>query len=222
MARIIDKEEKRNDIARASIALFCDKGIQQTSMDAIAKSAGVAKGTIYLYFKNKEEIIFAIWDMIVARHHEAYTKRITDAMSAKEKILDFFNFGECAEEEDKEQILSLYQHFISAMLIDKTGLYTAYFESFFQKDFDFIIQSLREGEAKGEFVVENIELLTTSITLLIKGLLVRAKASNMGFYEAQSILIEHITFLLSQCTQPKHQKVAPFYEADKETKGTIQ
>ena len=48
MAKIIDKDEKRSDIALASIALFCEKGIQQTSIDQIAKSAGVAKGTIYL------------------------------------------------------------------------------------------------------------------------------------------------------------------------------
>ncbi|MBE0497140.1 MAG: TetR/AcrR family transcriptional regulator [Campylobacterales bacterium] len=201
MARIIDKEEKRNDIARASITLFCDKGIQQTSIDAIAKSAGVAKGTIYLYFKNKEEIIFAIWDMIAKRHKEAYAKRVTETMSAKERILEFFNFSECQEEENKEEVYRLYQHFISAILIDKTGLYTEYFESFFREDFDFISTCLEEGVAKGEFVAENIELLTTSIMLLLKGVLVRAKASNMDFHEAQALLIEHITFLLNQCTR---------------------
>ena len=43
MARIIDKEEKRCDIALSAIAFFCEKGIQQTSIDQIAKSAGVAK-----------------------------------------------------------------------------------------------------------------------------------------------------------------------------------
>ena len=54
MARIIYKEEKRCDIALSAITLFCEKGIQQTSINEIAKSAGVAKGTIYLYFKNKD------------------------------------------------------------------------------------------------------------------------------------------------------------------------
>ena len=70
MAKIIDKDEKRGDIALASIALFCEKGIQQTSIDQIAKSAGVAKGTIYLYFKNKEEIVFTIWDIITQQHEK--------------------------------------------------------------------------------------------------------------------------------------------------------
>ena len=66
MARIIDKEEKRLEIARAAIPLFAAKNISQISIDEIAKNAGVAKGTIYLYFKNKEEIIFTISDMLSA------------------------------------------------------------------------------------------------------------------------------------------------------------
>jgi hypothetical protein len=42
-------------------------------------------------------------------------------MSAKEKILEYFNFNELQEEFDKEQILKLFQHFVSSMLIDETS-----------------------------------------------------------------------------------------------------
>ena len=201
MARIIDKEEKRCDIALSAIDLFCDKGIQQTSIDEIAKSAGVAKGTVYLYFKNKEEIVFTIWDIIAQRHRDTFQKRVKAEMSAKEKILDFYNFIECDEEGNKEKVLKLYQHFVSSMLIDKTGLYTAYFESFFQEDYDFITNALNEGIAKGELYVDDIEVLTYTIIMLLKGALVRAKASNMGFYEAQNTLTQHITYLLDHCTR---------------------
>ena len=203
MARIIDKDEKRCDIALASIKLFCEKGIQQTSIDEIAKSAGVAKGTIYLYFKNKEEIVFTIWDIISQQHQEAFQQRITENMSTKEKILEYFNFSECQEEFDKEQILILFQHFVSSMLIDKTQLYTDYFESFFQKDYDFISNCLLEGTQKGEFSIDNIDMLTNTIIMFLKGLLVKSKASNMGFYETQVNLNKHITYLLEQCTKEK-------------------
>ena len=201
MARVIDKEEKRCDIALSAITLFCEKGIQQTSIDQIAKSAGVAKGTIYLYFKNKEEIVFTIWDIITQQHEESFQKRTTENMRTKEKILEYFNFNECQEEFDKEQILILFQHFVSSMLIDKTSLYTAYFESFFQKDYDFITKYLYEGIEKGEFVIDDVELLTNSIIMLLKGALIKAKASNMGFDEAQQMLTKHITYLLNQCTR---------------------
>lgn len=201
MARVIDKEEKRCDIALSAITLFCEKGIQQTSIDQIAKSAGVAKGTIYLYFKNKEEIVFTIWDILTQQHEEVFYTRINPNMSAKEKILEYYNFSECQEGLDKEQTLILFQHFVSSMLIDKTSLYTAYFESFFQKDYDFITKYLYEGIEKGEFVIDDVELLTNSIIMLLKGALIKAKASNMGFDEAQQMLTKHITYLLNQCTR---------------------
>lgn len=203
MAKIIDKDEKRCDIALASIALFCEKGIQQTSIDQIAKSAGVAKGTIYLYFKNKEEIVFAIWDIITQQHEESFKKRTTENMSTKEKILEYFNFNEFQEKFDKEQILILFQHFVSSMLIDKTQLYTDYFESFFQKDYDFISSCLKEGIKKGEFFIDDIDILTNNIIMLLKGLLVKAKASNMNFDETQNVLSKHIIYLLEQCTKEK-------------------
>lgn len=203
MARIINKDEKRCDIALASLGLFCEKGIQQTSIDEIAKSAGVAKGTIYLYFKNKEEIVFTIWDILTQQHEEVFYKRINPNMSAKEKILEYYNFSECQEGFDKEQTLILFQHFVSSMLIDKTSLYTTYFESFFQKDYDFITKYLYEGIEKDEFVIDDVELLTNSIIMLLKGALIKAKASNMGFDEAQQMLTKHITYLLDQCTKEK-------------------
>lgn len=200
MARVINKEEKRNSIAISCINLFCQKGIQQTSIEELAKNAGIAKGTIYLYFKNKEEIIFTIWDILTQQHQEAFDKRINSKMSEKEKILEYFNYNDIEENFDKEQILNLYQNFVSSMLIDKTQLYTSYFESFFQKDYDFISTCFYEGIKKGEFFIDNVELLTNTIIMVLKGLLIKAKASNLGFYEAQNILTLHITFLLEQFT----------------------
>ena len=201
MARVIDKEEKRCEIARASIDLFCEKGIQQTSIDEIAKSAGVAKGTVYLYFKNKEEIIFAIWNMIVEQHLLAFEQRVASLQGAKEKIMSFFDFTQCCNLFDTQKILHLYQHFVSAMLIDKTGLYTSYFESFFQQDYDFISARLKEGIASGEFKEHNVHLLTQSIVLIVKGTLIKAKANNMAFSDAQALLSEEILFLLDNFTR---------------------
>lgn len=200
MARVINKEEKRSKIALASIGLFCKKGIQQTSIDEIAKSAGVAKGTIYLYFKNKEEIIFAIWDMLTQQHEEAFNTRINPNMSAKEKILEYYNFSEIEKDYDKEQILILFHHFISSMLIDKTELYTNYFESFFQKDYDFILACLKEGVQKAEFIIDDIDMITKTMITLLKGILIMSKASKMNFQETQNSLNQHIIYLLKQYT----------------------
>lgn len=47
----------REHIARAASALFTQKGIAAVSMDDIARAAGYSKATLYVYFKNKEEIV---------------------------------------------------------------------------------------------------------------------------------------------------------------------
>ncbi|MDD2888210.1 MAG: TetR/AcrR family transcriptional regulator [Aliarcobacter sp.] len=203
MARIIDKDEKRCDIAFSAIKLFCEKGIQQTSIDEIAKSAGVAKGTIYLYFKNKEEIVFTIWDMIIQEHETTFQQLIKPNMSAKEKILMYYDFTQGLGDYDKEQILILFQHFISSMLIDKTNLYSDYFDKSFQVDYDFISACLNEGVEKGEFFIEDIDILTNTIIMLLKGLVVKSKASNMSFYDAQLTLSKHINYLLENCAKVK-------------------
>ena len=203
MARIIDKDEKKSSIALSAIKLFCDKGIQQTSITEIAKSAGVAKGTIYLYFKNKEEIVFTIWDILSEQHQEFFQKKITENMSAKEKILQYLNFNEFEENVDKEQVLKLFQHFVSSMLIDETQLYTEYFESFFQRDYDFIYSYLNEGVEKAEFIIDDVDNLTNIIILLLKGLLVKSKVSNMNFSETQNIFTKHLNYLLDNCTKGK-------------------
>lgn len=51
------KSTHREKIAVAASTLFMQKGITATSMDDIAKAAGYSKATLYVYFKNKEEII---------------------------------------------------------------------------------------------------------------------------------------------------------------------
>jgi len=55
--RIIDKEEKRRQIAKAARQQFGLKGFANTKMDDVARAAGVGKGTIYEYFQDKESLL---------------------------------------------------------------------------------------------------------------------------------------------------------------------
>lgn len=51
------KLKKEKNLYQSAYELFEIKGVQDTSIDDIVKRAGVAKGTFYLYFKNKHDII---------------------------------------------------------------------------------------------------------------------------------------------------------------------
>jgi AcrR family transcriptional regulator len=55
-----EKEQRRNDIIDAAESVFFSKGLEAASMDEVAEQAELSKGTLYLYFKSKEELYLAI------------------------------------------------------------------------------------------------------------------------------------------------------------------
>jgi len=55
-----DPEGRRQAILEAAIALFLAQGFEPTTMEQVARRAGVAKGTIYLYFADKEALFRAL------------------------------------------------------------------------------------------------------------------------------------------------------------------
>ncbi|MDP4608122.1 MAG: TetR/AcrR family transcriptional regulator [Burkholderiaceae bacterium] len=59
-ARTRRKEARPNEIVDAALAEFVDKGFAGASVQAIAKRAGVSKGTVFVYFETKEDLFKAV------------------------------------------------------------------------------------------------------------------------------------------------------------------
>ena len=58
MSKISEKQQnKRTNILDAAYELFIEKSFNNTSIDDVVKSAGIAKGTFYLYFKDKHDLM---------------------------------------------------------------------------------------------------------------------------------------------------------------------
>lgn len=82
-----DKSVRKSEIIAAAEKIFFKSGVHQASMDAVAHEADVSKGTLYLYFKNKN----ALYRAILRRAFETLEKYVTEAISdckgnGKEKI----------------------------------------------------------------------------------------------------------------------------------------
>src|SRR5580700_2068525 len=56
------RERSREKILAASLDLFANKGYDATSIDSIAKKAGISKGLIYNYYESKKSILLAIFN----------------------------------------------------------------------------------------------------------------------------------------------------------------
>ncbi|MBA3352911.1 MAG: TetR/AcrR family transcriptional regulator [Blastocatellia bacterium] len=58
--------DKREAILRAATRIFAEKGFFNAKVADIAKAAGVADGTVYLYFKNKDDVLHSLFDRAMA------------------------------------------------------------------------------------------------------------------------------------------------------------
>jgi AcrR family transcriptional regulator len=54
------KASRRAELVDAALAVFSEKGVSEASVDDIVRAAGVAKGTFYLYFRSKEDVVTAV------------------------------------------------------------------------------------------------------------------------------------------------------------------
>jgi AcrR family transcriptional regulator len=74
------KRRTRKAILQAAVQLFGDKGYERTSIDELARAAGVGKGTIYSYFQTKSEIFLAFCeDELDHVYAEVAEKTMVDA-----------------------------------------------------------------------------------------------------------------------------------------------
>src|SRR2546423_3519541 len=58
-------EDRRQEILDAAVQVFSEKGVSKSTVADIAATAGVAKGTVYLYFGSKEQLLGALRDRFV-------------------------------------------------------------------------------------------------------------------------------------------------------------
>jgi len=75
-----EKHQRRNDIIDAAEKLFFSKGFANSTMEEVAKEAEYSKGTLYLYFKSKEDLYLAI----TVRGMKILEKMFRDDLSSTE------------------------------------------------------------------------------------------------------------------------------------------
>ena len=86
------KPDKRNLITEAAVEVFAEKGFRQARVSDIATRAGVADGTIYLYFKNKEDILLSIFEEKMDLMLEGVHAQLEGVDDPDERIRRFTRF----------------------------------------------------------------------------------------------------------------------------------
>ena len=73
-----DKEQRRGDILDAAEKLFLKHPERMASVSEVAGAAGLAKGTVYLYFPSKEEMLLALHERHVAVFFAALMRKLSE------------------------------------------------------------------------------------------------------------------------------------------------
>ena len=80
------EQGKRSQIMEAAVRLFAEEGFDATSMQDIAREAGVAKGTMYLYFPSKDELIAQVYRHCYRMDVEACRAGLEQEKTALDKL----------------------------------------------------------------------------------------------------------------------------------------
>ena len=78
--------DKYRCILEAAIKVFAEQGFFQSTIAQIAKEAGVADGTIYLYFKNKDDILVQFYHFKTRQVFERFRDAVGRPATAEEKL----------------------------------------------------------------------------------------------------------------------------------------
>ncbi len=137
---------KRERILQAAISVFAERGFYNAKMEDIARAAGVAVGTTYLYFENKDDLMISIFEEEMA----PIIKRMREAMAAQstatEKLAAFIrsHLQFVERNPDMAHLLEVEVRFCSKFILGYQG-------SSFKEYLDLIAAALVEGQITGEF-----------------------------------------------------------------------
>lgn len=84
------KRQTRKAILEAAISLFGSKGYDKTSVDQLARKAGVGKGTIYSYFRTKSEIFLAFCEDELDVLHLEMDRKVDSNTPFLEALIEIF------------------------------------------------------------------------------------------------------------------------------------
>lgn len=84
--KIVDKEAKKAEILQAAMQVFSQRGVAKTKMADIAVAAGIGKGTIYEYFRSKEEIFAAAFQQVNQRSGELIQQALASTDDPVEQL----------------------------------------------------------------------------------------------------------------------------------------
>ncbi len=185
------KEQLRNEIILESLKLFEQKGLNAVSVDEITQKTGIAKGTFYLYFKSKADLIRAVFEEGLRQLEEsvasAVTKKASDAREELRNVviaqLEFF-------QEHGDIITLLLSRSGSASHDSTTEAWDENRARFRAATTLLYEEIIRRGQAQGCYRDVDCHLAAHALYGIITGLIYEAIESGRPFTDIEEIAVD--------------------------------
>lgn len=187
MAIIVNKEEKRRNIALSCREILLEQGINSLTISQIAKTAGIGKGTIYEYFDNKEDIVFEIITTFIAGHEKQLLALVTELGTTKEKLFQFFYL--LFENESARKQLKVYKEFLAISLTNEPEEMLVFSQQCKDKFTMILNQIIEAGKRSGE-IAKHMQISASTLILFSTGLVVDSRLSNCDIRKEIHIFLD--------------------------------
>ena len=141
-------DERKSQILNAAEEVFTEKGFDQARMDDIAGQTGLSKGTLYLYFKSKDDLIIAILDRLFQREFRQMEKLAVADKTARACIEEFTDLAT----RDVSAMLRLLPIFYQFLALAFRNKYVQHaLKQYLNSFLDILIPIIQRGIDCGEF-----------------------------------------------------------------------
>jgi len=141
---------KEKSIADAAVSVFARDGFHGARIASIAKEAGVATGSVYLYFRNKESILHHLFHQIWQRIRDQLVLVVNKSdKTPKEKVEDIVDrlFALFSRDPALAQVF-VNEHYL--LLREGTGAFVKYYEDFLLMGEEVVRDGIRQGQFRAD------------------------------------------------------------------------
>jgi AcrR family transcriptional regulator len=161
-------EERKDQIMNAAEEVFSQKGFSDARMDDIAQETGLSKGTLYLYYKSKDDLIIAILDRLFQREFKAFETLDLTSMSATEAI-GIFTDTAAKDIKIMMRLLPITYEFMGLAFRNKFVQKT--FKAYLNYYMDLLIPVIQHGIDSGEFRPADAKEVAIAMGAIMEGTL---------------------------------------------------
>lgn len=195
MPKITDETRKKkvDNIINNALVLFSRKGYSETTIDDIVTASSMSKGSIYSYFKSKEEIFLAIAEDRFNKRH-ALIEDFDTSISSTDKIkryIDWILYGLFEE----ENILNARFAFEFWAVASRNDIISFEAKKRYDMFYEDLSSILKEGIERGEFKV-NLDIEAMCYIILSSTDGIGYITSVMGIPLNEEIIRNHVSMIL--------------------------